>query len=280
MKCTQQPEHIAEAIYLHHRKHLKSILAVHYIGEATARAQDMNKPGRCEEYRLFALVYTSDEAFDTSFTINYPTHTNTPNLPFTIVAGSKDALRDQGLEAHNIQRIPDLLAVRPIYRPDLNLTKQNMSSHCIFVKYQQHSPGWHTATALENCLQKHRELTQIDDQVEMQLKPAYLWHDELQPPCKLAMIQLQATDGDQDRLVRNVFNAAGLKYTIHRQVVTIRGSLDGLEEVRLQLLQQGMKLPMTPTEGATQLTIHQTTSANASQGFQGVQLILLQSRHY
>ena len=67
------------------------------------------------------------------------------------------------------------------------------------------------------------------------------------------------------------FNAAGLKYTINKQVVTVHGSLEGLEEVRLQLLQQGIKLPMTPTEGATQLTIHQTTPAKACQGFQGLQ---------
>ena len=127
MKCTQQPEHIAEAVYLHQRKNLKNIQAVHYISEATARAQDRNKPGRYEEYRIFAIVYSSDEAFDTSFTIYYPTQTATPNLPFTIVAGNKDTLREQGLDAHDIQRIlrriPDLLAVQPIYRPDLNLKR-------------------------------------------------------------------------------------------------------------------------------------------------------------
>ena len=146
-----------------------------------------------------------------------------------------------------------------------------MSSHCIFVKCQKNSPGWHTATALEDCLQKHHELTQVDDQVELQLRPAYLWHNEQQKPCKFAMIQLQSTDGEQDRHVRNVLDAAGLKYTINRQIITIHGSLEGLEEVRLQLLQRGIKLPMTPTEGATQLTIHQVTAANATQGFQGVQ---------
>ena len=85
------------------------------------------------------------------------------------------------------------------------------------------------------------------------------------------MIQLQINHGDQERQVRNVFNAAGLKYTINKQVVTVHGSLEGLEEVRLQLLQQGIKLPMTPTEGATQLAIHQTTPAKACQGFQGLQ---------
>ena len=271
MKCTQQPEHIAEAVYLHHRKHLRSVLAVHYIGQAAAKAHEVKNPGRFEEHRLFALIYTSDEAFDTSFTINYPAKDSTPNLPFTIVAGSKDTLREQGLETHNIRQIPDVLAVRPIYRPELNLTKQNMSSYCIFVNYQQNAPGWHTAAALEDCLERHRKLTQTDHQVEMQLKPAYLWYDEQQTPCKFAMIQLQINHGDHERLVRNVFNAAGLKYTINKQVVTVHGSLEGLDEVRLQLLQQEIKLPMTPTEGATQLTIHQTTPAKACQGFQGLQ---------
>ena len=271
MKCTQQPEHIAEAVYLHHRKHLRSVLAVHYIGPAAAKLQEVKNPGRYEEHRLFALIYTSDEAFDTSFTINYPAKDITPNLPFTIVAGSKDTLREQGLETYDIRQIPDLLAVRPIYRPELNLTKQNMSSYCIFVNYQQNTPGWHTAAALEECLERHRKLTQTDHQVEMQLKPAYLWYDEQQTPCKFAMIQLQTNHGDQERQVRNVFNAAGLKYTINKQIVTVHGSLEGLEEVRLQLLQQGIKLPMTPTEGATQLTIHQTTPAKACQGFQGLQ---------
>ena len=221
-------------------------------------------------YRLFALIYTSDEAFDTSFTINYPVKDVTPNLPFTIVAGNKDTLREQGLETYDIRQIPDLLAVRPIYRPELNLIKQNMSSYCIFVNYQQNTPGWHTAEALEECLERHRKLTQTDHQVEMQLKPAYLWYDEQQTPCKFAMIQLQTHHSDQERQVRNVFNAAGLKYTINKQIVTVHGSLEGLEEVRLQLLQQGIKLPMTPTEGATQLTIHQTTPAKACQGFQGL----------
>ena len=151
MKCTQQPEHIAEAVYLHHRKHLRSVLAVHYIGPAAAKQQEVKNPGRYEEHRLFALIYTSDEAFDTSFTINYPAKDITPNLPFTIVAGNKDTLREQGLETYDIRQIPDLLAVRPIYRPELNLTKQNMSSYWIFVNYQQNTPGWHTAAAWKNA---------------------------------------------------------------------------------------------------------------------------------
>lgn len=36
-KCTPQPEHIAEAVYLHHKKHIKNIHAVEYIGEAATR---------------------------------------------------------------------------------------------------------------------------------------------------------------------------------------------------------------------------------------------------
>ena len=198
MKCTQQPEHIAEAVYLHHRKHLRSVLAVHYIGQAAAKVQEVKNPGRYEEHRLFALIYTSDEAFDTSFTINYPAKDSTPNLPFTIVAGNKDTLREQGLETHDIRQIPDLLAVRPIYRPELNLTKQNMSSYCIFVNYQQNTPGWHTAAALEECLERHRKLTQTDHQVEMQLKPAYLWYDEQQTPCKCSWPQVHHQQASRD----------------------------------------------------------------------------------
>ena len=49
------------------------------------------------------------------------------------------------------------------------------------------------------------------------------------------------------------------------------GNLKGLEEVRLQLLQHCIKLPMTPTEGASQLTVQQVTKANVSERFQGVQ---------
>ena len=37
VKCTPQPEHIAEAVYLQHKKHIKSIHAVEYIGEAATR---------------------------------------------------------------------------------------------------------------------------------------------------------------------------------------------------------------------------------------------------
>ena len=111
--------------------------AVSYISEATTRRAEEKKTGRYEEYRLFAITYSTDEAFDTSFAINYPKNNNTPNIPFAIVAGSKDTLCDQGLDAQSIQRMPDLLASRPIYRPDLNLTKQNMSSQCIFVKHRQ-----------------------------------------------------------------------------------------------------------------------------------------------
>ena len=42
VKCTPQPEHIAEAIYLHHTKYLKNIATVHYIGEAAA--SQTNRP--------------------------------------------------------------------------------------------------------------------------------------------------------------------------------------------------------------------------------------------
>ena len=92
-----------------------------------------------------------------------------------------------------------------------------------------------------------------------------------QSPGKFAMIQLQAAEGDQDRPVRNLLNAAGMKYTTNRQVITLHGCFEGLEEARLQLLQNSIKLPMTPTEGATQITLHQVTPANVSHGFQGVQ---------
>ena len=49
LKCTPQPEHIAEAIYLHHRKYLKNIAAVHYIGEAATRHTSPVNQSRYEE---------------------------------------------------------------------------------------------------------------------------------------------------------------------------------------------------------------------------------------
>ena len=107
--------------------------------------------GRYEEYRLLAITYTTDDAFDTSFTVNYPKHSNTPNMPFAIVAGDKDTLISSGLDAKATRDMPDLLAARPIYRPDLNLTKENMSSQCIFVQQKPHAPGWHTPAAIEQC---------------------------------------------------------------------------------------------------------------------------------
>ena len=141
LKCTPQPEHIAEAIYLHHRKYLKHIAAVHYIGEAATRQANRTVQGKYEEYRLVAITYTTDNTFDTSFTINYPKHTNTPNMPFTLVAGDKDTLINGGLDGRATRGMPDLLAARPIYRPDLNLTKDNMSSQCIFVKPRPNAPA-------------------------------------------------------------------------------------------------------------------------------------------
>ena len=186
-------------------------------------------------------------------------------------AGDKDTLISSGLDIRATRGVPDLLAARPIYRPDLNLTKENMSSQCIFVKPKPNAPGWHTPASVEQSHQWHRDLTQSEDQVEMQLKPAFQWANEQQPPCKIAITQLQSGGGDQERTIRNVLNAAGVKYTINRQMATLHGNLSGLEEVRLQLLQNSIKLPMTPTEGASQLTIHQVTKADVSQGFQGVQ---------
>ena len=41
--------------------------------------------------------------------------------------------------------------------------------------------------------------------------------------------------------------------------------------MRLQLLQNSINLPMTPIEGASQLTIHLVRKADVSQGFQGAQ---------
>ena len=133
-------------------------------------------------------------------------------------------------------------------------------------------PGWHTLAAVEQSHQWHRDLTRSEDQVEMQLKPAFQWTNEQQAPCKIAIIQLQGGGGgDHERMVRNVLNAAGIKYTINRQMATLHGKLSGLEEVRLQLLQHSIKLPMTPTEGASQLTLHLVTKADVSKGFKGVQ---------
>ena len=211
LKCTPQPEHIAEAIYLHHRKYLKNIAAVHYIGEAATRHR---QPKQVRRIRLVAITYTTDNTFDTSFTINYPKHTNTPNMPFTLVAGDKDTLTSSGLDGRATRGMADLLPTRPIYRPDLNLTKDNMNSQCIFLKPRPDTPGWRTPAAVEQSHQWRRDLTQSEDQVEMQLKPAFQWVNEQQAPCKIAIIQLQGGGGDQERTVRNVLNAAGIKYTI------------------------------------------------------------------
>ena len=120
-----------------------------------------------------------------------------------------------------------------------------MSSQCIFVMQRPQAPGWDTPAAIEQCHLHER-----------------------QPPCKIAALQLQITAGSRERTIRNVLNAAGLRYTINRQIVFLHGKLEGLEEVRLQ---HCIKLPMTPTEGASQLTIQQVTKANVSEGFQGVQ---------
>lgn len=43
----------------------------------------------------------------------------------------------------------------------------------------------------------------------------------------------------------------------------------GLEHIRLQLLQNAIKLPMTPCEGAVQLTVRQANRADSNKGFQG-----------
>lgn len=108
--------------------------------------------GRYEEYRLLAITYSTDEAYDTTF---------------TIVAGDKETLAGHGLDARAVHNMPELLAARPIYRPDLNLTKENMHSQCIFFMQRPQTPGWDTPTAIERCHQTHRHLTQIEDRVEM-----------------------------------------------------------------------------------------------------------------
>ena len=108
VKRTSQPEHIAEAIYLHHRKYLKNIATVHYIGEAAARQTNRPAQGRYEEYRLLAIAYTTDSTFDASFTMNYPKHTNTPNIPFALVGGGKDTLSSSGLDIRTTCGAPDL----------------------------------------------------------------------------------------------------------------------------------------------------------------------------
>ena len=77
VKCTPQPEHIAEAVYLNHRKHIKSIHAVDYIGEAATRQGIQPVQGRYEEYRLLAVTYSTDKAYDTTFTINQHIATRT-----------------------------------------------------------------------------------------------------------------------------------------------------------------------------------------------------------
>ena len=57
----------------------------------------------------------------------------------------------------------------------------------------------------------------------------------------------------------------------NRQMATLHGNLSGLEEVRLQLLQHSIKLPMTPMEGASRLTLHLVTKTDVSKGLKGVQ---------
>ena len=101
-------------------------------------------------------------------------------MPFTLVAGDKDTLTSSGLDCRATRGMADLLATRPIYRPDLNLTKDNMNSQCIFLKPRPDTPGWRTPAAVEQSHQWHRDLTQSEDQVEMQLKPAFQWVNEQQ----------------------------------------------------------------------------------------------------
>lgn len=102
------------------------------IGEACPRPTK-------EEYRLVAVHYTTDQAFDTSFTINHPRHQHIPNMPFTIIAGDKDTLAKLGMDAMAVQSIPELISTKPIYRPDLNQTRDNAKSQRVFLAPSPHS---------------------------------------------------------------------------------------------------------------------------------------------
>lgn len=81
LKCTPQPEHLVEAIYLHHRAHIKHIRAITSTGEACPRPTRDPAEGRYEEKRLVAVQYTTDQVFDTSFTINIRDTSDTNTLP-------------------------------------------------------------------------------------------------------------------------------------------------------------------------------------------------------
>ena len=115
LKCTPQPEHLAEALYLHHKANIKHINAITLIGEASPKPSKELIEGRYEEYRLIAIKYTTDQAFDTSFTINYPKQRDTPNTPFVIIAGDKDTLTGAGMNARTVHGIPDFVATKPAH---------------------------------------------------------------------------------------------------------------------------------------------------------------------
>ena len=119
-------------------------------------------------------------------------------MPFMIIAGCKDTLRGQGLNTPEIQRLPAALAVRPSFRPDLNLTKENTSSYCVVTNPQQQCTGWYTAGPLEHSLQMHRELTETEEQVEMQLKPA-----SVASGSRFRSLLAQATVSAQDCVVQS-----------------------------------------------------------------------------
>ena len=70
------------------------------------------------------------------------------------------------------------------------------------------------------------------------MRPAFYWCAEQQEPSKIASFQMQLADAEQERAVR-CFKRGWAT----RQQVTLYAPCDGLEHIRLQLLQNGIKLP-------------------------------------
>lgn len=47
---------------------------------------------------------------------------------------------------------------------------------------------------------------------------------------------MHLSDDDQEKVLRHVLNAAGQRYTITKQQVTLYAPFDSLEQIRLELL--------------------------------------------
>lgn len=141
LKCTPQPEHLAEAIYLHHGAHIKYVNPITYVGEAAPKPGREKTEDHSEEYKLVAVKYRMGQSFDASFTINYPKQLDAPNTPFIIMAGDKDTLLNLGMNGAEVHAIPEFAAAKPTYRPESNKTKENIKSQCVFLSPNRTSGG-------------------------------------------------------------------------------------------------------------------------------------------